>query len=373
MIVPTSDSRSVAQMIEAWNTEDREEGTLAVMDFETTSTGVKGFKGKSQEPLTADDLDLIDFESDDPLPLVGLDNRVYEMRHGLIECLAAVKLDKVEPDVYVKAIDWSRFPPDSELAYLYKTFFSQYDREVLMLVGWRRDGTGCRYHVPWQEGTTGLVEWKADTLEMGQFQEECHWVGTIHVHPGNDSRPSQTDIDDWAIPEKSGLHLIFGKDGSYTIHGAIAGRTFEIGSGPAGFMDGRGYRIEPRLGTGVITTSNNLPYKALLNRPKPIVVKTRKTRLLNTKRTKVTTKKWATSVETAPTQSKWNSIWDEHLDRVGSLDVANEDTWDLSVVLADDAIHILTPEQWDEFATLCEENALALPKRHSLTLKGGGI
>lgn len=352
--------QTVAEMIEAWDQEDALEEID--MDFDTTT--YQKYKGLGQEMKRIGELDVIDFESNDPLPIVGLDNRVYEMRHGLIECLAPVKLDKGDPDVYVKKIDWSRFPPETELSHLFETFFSQYDREVLMLVGWCRDGSGCRYHVPWQEGTAGRVTWKADLSEMGEFQSECFWVGTIHSHPGNSSRPSQTDIDDWALPEKSGLHLIFAKDGTYKIHGAIAGRTFEVGSGTVS---------DTSPTEGYITTSRNQPYKDLLTRPAPVVLKSRKKWVTSLPRTRVTTGQWAAKAMPTYATSSNLGTWVECLEAAGALGVEYQDSLDLSLVMTEDSMFILTPDQWEVFATNCEEHGCALPKRHTLALQGGGL
>jgi len=361
MITPTCDTFSVAEMIKAWAKEDAQSG-IVLTDREVQ------YKGRGQEPKMAGDLDTVDLHSNDPWPIVGLDNRVYEERHGLIECLAAAKLPKEEPDVYIKKIDWAKFPSEEELAYLYKSFFSQYDREVLMLIGWCRDGAGFRFHVPLQEGSTSLVKWTADDAEMGEFQEECSWVGTIHVHPGNSSSPSQTDIDDWAIPEKSGLHLIFGKDGTYSIHGAIAGRTFEVGSGAV--------TDNSDLFGCYITTSGNKPCQDLLLRPKPIVVKSCKSRYKGAKHVRAMRAmkpQVMTGTKDPTNEAALRATWLRGLGIAEALEVKYEDAWDLSVVMAGGAIYILTPEQYQLLEAHCRDNKCALPKTHTLTLKGGGL
>jgi proteasome lid subunit RPN8/RPN11 len=205
-------------------------------------------------------------DADERILQIGPDKRVYGRRHGLIECWAHVKPTTEEPNVYVDRIDWTGCPPEGELAWLFRHFFSQYkDREVVMLVGYRRDGQGHLYHVPEQVGTCGDVKWDADDEEMGRFQDQARWIGTIHSHPGNCAGPSQTDIDDWANPEKSGLHVILGRDGSYTVNGAIAERTFTVFKGDlCGTVSAKTVRY---------STSKGRSLTKLLKKPKPTVVK----------------------------------------------------------------------------------------------------
>ncbi|KKK83393.1 hypothetical protein LCGC14_2793830, partial [marine sediment metagenome] len=161
------------------------------------------YKGVGQSLLEVSDLKKVDLSSTSLV--LGKDKRVYEERHGLIECLAPARTVGDDPSVYVSDVNWASFPPAGELAWLFHNFFSQYeDREVVMLMGRRRDGNGHSYHVPEQVGTCGGVKWDADNEEMGEFQDRADWIGTIHSHPGSCCGASQTDIDDWANPEKSG-------------------------------------------------------------------------------------------------------------------------------------------------------------------------
>ena len=215
-----------------------------------------------QDMLTLDDLVKIDLGTTSLV--VGEDKRVYDRRFGLIECLAPAKIGKDSPKVYVDKIDWDSFPPMEELAWLYDNFFSKYDREVVMLVGIHRTSPTWLYYVPLQEGTSSQVTWKASDEEMGEFGKLARWIGTIHVHPGNNCSPSSTDIEDWAEPEKSGLHLIFGRDGSYTINGAIAGKTFQLVEGSLEGVDRT--KID-------LVTSGGRSLEDLLTIPKPIVVR----------------------------------------------------------------------------------------------------
>ena len=213
--------------------------------------------------LKLDDLVKVDLETTSLI--VGEDKRVYDRRFGLIECLAPAKVGKESPKVYVDKIDWDSFPPMEELAWLYDNFFSKYSREVIMLVGVHRTSSTWLYYVPLQEGTSAQVTWEASDEEMGRFGELARWVGTIHIHPGTGCGPSSTDVDDWAEPEKSGLHLIFGRDGSYTINGAIAGKTFQLAEGSINDIDHR-LKVD-------VVTSGGRSLEDLLTVPKPVVVK----------------------------------------------------------------------------------------------------
>lgn len=225
--------------------------------FDSLLTGSK-VRGKNQEFLFSSELATVD-----PVTttlVMGTDKRVYEKRHGLIDCLAPAKPDDSEPKVYVDKVDWSSFPHLEELAWLFDDFFSRYDREVLMLIGKKRIGGGWLYYVPEQVGTGSSIEWEADDEEMDWFQDQATWVGTIHIHPGDMCSPSQTDIDDWAEPEKSGLHVVLGQDGSFTINGAIAGKTFLLSKG--NLQNYNRWPVEH-------VTSKGRTLEELLKKPKP--------------------------------------------------------------------------------------------------------
>lgn len=219
------------------------------------STGVTG---TLQKFMPVSYLERVDLDTTDLV--VGKDHRLYSPRFGLIECLAVKSPSGGVPNVYVDKIDWESYPPLGELAYLFDTFFKEYDREVLMLVGRMRDHSGWLYYVPKQVGTSALVTWDSEESGLEEFADKAQWIGTIHIHPGSDCTPSQTDIDDWAEPEKSGLHLIFGRGGSFTINGSIAGNTFEVCEG----------HLESVVRSPVpYLTSHGRSLEELLTKPKP--------------------------------------------------------------------------------------------------------
>ncbi len=335
-----------------WDEDDK----CLVKNYPTIITGstisTPMIRGKKQERRAVADLK----ETTKKDLIIGRDNRVYEPKFGLIKCLAVAPVTKGEPEVYVEEVAWHDFPTKGQMARLYDTFFSKYDREVLMLIGRLRDESGWLYYVPEQEGSSALVKWTVDDEEMDEFYEKARWVGTIHVHPGNCCQPSQTDIDDWAEPEKSGLHLIFGRDGSYTVNGAIAGRTFQVDSGT---MDGvtRADKVE-------YLTSKGRTLEELLLRPAPLVAK-----YIGTKAKFPPWTKPSSVVAPKGTMDKVDDFLAFVLDDVGAVPITHAETQGLKVVWYNGCHHILNPNQW---ACLKEWHAgvTPVPAFRTLRLRG---
>jgi hypothetical protein len=330
--------------------------------------GVPKSKGIGQALLGADDLAGVD----DRTLQIGRDKRVYGMRHGLIECWAHVEPTSDKPNVYVDRIDWTGFPPEGELAWLFHNFFSKcLDREVVMLTGHKRDGSGHLYCVPEQIGTGGGVEWDTKGKEMDWFQERAHWIGTLHSHPGNCCSPSQTDIDDWANPEKSGLHVIFGRDGSYTVNGAIANRTFTLLQG-----DLSGVVCVPTT----YLTSGGRSLKELLKKPKPVVIQKLVSRsFISGGRSLIgeptTPKSWTYPHERdVSSQPLW---WDdekdyveESLDAAGALLLGEEDgTPSVHVVRYNRRSYVMRTDQYADLTEWCH-NVCPVPTSRVVKLYG---
>jgi proteasome lid subunit RPN8/RPN11 len=316
--------------------------------------------------------------------VVRADRRIYETRGGIIKCLAPAKPPSDEPDVYVEGVDWQGFPPRNHLAWLFYSFFCKYtDREVVMLVGKRLDGMGWLYYVPEQVGTCGSVRWTADDEEMGQFQEQARWIGTVHSHPGNCCKPSQTDIDDWADPEKSGMHVVFGRDGSFTVNGAIAERTFEL-------LSGRVCREESWTRERY-QTSKGRSLKELLKKPKPPVTRIVQRGAVWTQRPSKRSQRY--HHEGGHAQTMWDPetglpLWDndekdggdfveETLDVVGALPLGQgQDSGIpvLRIVEYNGQFHALTLQQYAELVEWCK-GVCPVPKSERLRLygaRGGG-
>lgn len=311
-------------------------------------------KGESQEFLGVDELDRLDSAG----VIVGADKRVYEKKHGLIECLVPVKLDPDEAKVYVESVEWEYIPPPGELAWLLENFFGCYDREVLMLVGKKRDKSGWLYHVPEQVGTGGSIDWEADDEEMGQFADQAEWVGTIHVHPGDGCSPSQTDVDDWAEPEKSGLHIILGRGRSYTVSGAIAGKTISL-------HEGNLTGIEPV--PVEYSTSRGRGLGELLKEPKK--VRFQEFKVACSPSDRVMTEDVRDEVFSLPMENA--EYVGDALETIGSLKVGRNQLGCLGylrVVSHRGECYILTPEQWEELGMWCED-VCDMPRARRLRVK----
>jgi hypothetical protein len=141
---------------------------------------------------------------------------------------------------------------------------SRYDREVgLMVARDRVDHKRFYYMVPEQEGTPGGVEWDdpraSETLGiLGRY------VGSLHVHPGNSAEPSGTDVEQWAEPGNQGFHYVFGRGGSFTLHGAVRSRVFPLAQGSI--------RRWPKGKLPPVYTSGNRSLETLLKVPPSQVI-----------------------------------------------------------------------------------------------------
>jgi proteasome lid subunit RPN8/RPN11 len=203
----------------------------------------------------------------EPLPgvgrlMIGYDHRVYRKATGMVELICeAEPAEDTKAGVWIGNVRWDDYPPMGYLATLFDNFLSKYDREVMFVVGKRykpKDGNKWFCMVPYQEGTAGSISWK-DKEGMDWFLERARFLGTVHIHPDSWCDPSSVDIEHWSEKPCSGLHVIFGRDGSFTVHGSIAGHVVRLGDGDV--KDTK--RIEAPL-----FTSRNRKLKKLLKKPK---------------------------------------------------------------------------------------------------------
>ncbi|KKM27664.1 hypothetical protein LCGC14_1572510, partial [marine sediment metagenome] len=241
---------------------------------------------------------------------------------------------------------------------LFDVFFGKYDREVLMLVGRKRDHSGWLYHIPKQIGSPGFVRWSADDEEMGIFSDKAQWIGTIHIHPGADCTPSQTDIDDWAEPEKSGLHLIFGRGGSYGIYGSIAGQTFRVYKSELG----RTTRAK-----AYYTTSQGRSLAVLLTKPKPKPKPKPKSVFkswpLVTSRSTV-----GTGTETETEMGTGKSYVERNLHAMRVSPISHDELQSLRMVSHGGQYYILTELQYECLGELCVD-VCPLPTAGNLVIR----
>lgn len=321
------------------------------------------FRGVLQDTLLRPDLDEINLASSDLV--LGADKRLYETRRGLIDCLAPVVPKGKPGQVYVNEVDWDSFPPMSQLAYLFDEFFSKYDREVLMIVGKRRDGNGWLFHVPKQTGSAGLVEWSASDGEMAWFSRIARWIGTIHIHPGAWCTPSTTDINDWAEPEKTGLHMIFGRNQDFTINGSIAGRTFELDSGTLNDITREIVQW---------TTSGRRPLDELLLVPTPIVISSKKWSKFGSRpigagfeQSNSTNKPLASHTGETSSFVTWM------FNQGGMFKVSPEDLGSMKIVPHEGSYYLVTKAKWLEIQSWAN-NLVDIPVAKNLSIypvKGG--
>jgi proteasome lid subunit RPN8/RPN11 len=298
--------------------------------------------GKGQPYMELADLEVVDPTKSNWV--MGQDGRVYGPKLGLIECLAPLPEPEEDGLVYVHKVDWDSFPPFEELAFLFDAFFAAYeDREVVMLVGRKRDGTGWRYHVPEQKGSSGSVSWVADDDEMGEFLGDAKWVGTIHIHPGLNAWPSGTDIDDWAEPEKSGLHLIFGQDGRYTVCGAISGKTFRLMQGEVAKVD----RHEVEW-----TTSQDRPLEDILHKG-TVSSTTKETRRVPVVTREMDTEAFGEGIE--PTENDAQFVWTALEDISCKHGMDEDEMTHLLIVRHEGLTWILTQDEYLDLVDWCRD------------------
>lgn len=217
---------------------------------------IQEFSGVGEPVVTGDIMQ--------PKLYVGGDLRIYRDLMGIINARVPVAPKNDKPNIYIESINWDMFPPMQQLAFLFDNFFNKYDREVLMIYGKTRASEGWTFMVVDQVGTPAHVKWN-DESGMEEFSRLARWVGTIHVHPGSDCSASGVDLDDWEKPEKSGLHIIFGRKGDYKVYGALAGCVWLLLEGNHNDLD----REEVAW-----HTSGNRDLDTLLKVPPPVKVNT---------------------------------------------------------------------------------------------------
>lgn len=192
---------------------------------------------------------------------VGPGPWVYRRWEGVAKALVPIETPPEGLQVYVEEIDWGLLPPRGELSCLYHSLFKKYDREILVVMGRSRTEDKCLYFVPRQTGTSGGVDWEADE-DIDEFNKVARWVGTIHIHPGGMSPDASTvDVEEWAAPEKSGLHIILGRNETFQVYLAVAGRTIHVLT--ESLKDVRQVKV-------TVCTSQGKPLEELLRKPKPV-------------------------------------------------------------------------------------------------------
>jgi hypothetical protein len=100
----------------------------------------------------------------------------------------------------------------------------------MVLIGRRWDESGWFYMIPKQTGGTSSIKWE-DKEGTAWFLKYGYFVGSIHVHPGDSTSPSDVDIRGWRDESASGLHMIIGRTNEYTVTAAIGGEVVIVAEG----------------------------------------------------------------------------------------------------------------------------------------------
>lgn len=198
---------------------------------------------------------------------IGKDLRLYRKTKGLMAIVAPCEPVKdSKPGVWLEGVEWGEFPPMGQIKYLNRIFLSKYQKEVLVLVGRRWDETGWFFMVPKQRGDAYAISW--DDKEGSQwFLKHGRYIGSVHIHPGSNASPSTVDTTWWATREASGLHMIIGRTGNYTITGSCAGHVIQLAEGN---LEEGGDQTVPEE-KGFLCTSLNRAMSELLLEPLPVV------------------------------------------------------------------------------------------------------
>jgi len=179
------------------------------------------------------------FEIERPLPNVrglgkaylGNDLRLYRRTTGLLELLCPVNpVEGSEPHYEVEGIHWDGYIVPGHMKWLWESFLAKYDTEVVVILGRKYDTGEFFAMVPWQHVAVNRVAWN-DKAGMEWMDEFGEYLGTMHIHPGNCAEPSSLDIGHWVDKDSSGLHVIVGRDGDYTISGSAAGKCYILTRG----------------------------------------------------------------------------------------------------------------------------------------------
>lgn len=168
---------------------------------------------------------------------IGRDLRLYRKTNGLLSLIAPCEPVKdSKEEVWIDKVDWGEFPPMGQVKYLWKNFFLQYKKEVMVLIGRKWDETGWFFMVPKQRGGFAEIQWE-DKEGTEWFSRFGRYIGSIHVHPRNSAGPSGTDLGWWRKRDASGLHMVLGRGGAWTITGSSAGHAVQLLEAEDGALD----------------------------------------------------------------------------------------------------------------------------------------
>jgi proteasome lid subunit RPN8/RPN11 len=296
--------------------------------------------------------------------MVGKDFRLYRKTRGLMSIICETDpVDETKPALYYEGVKWDQYPEMGWLVDLYDRFFSQYKREVMIVVGkrYRVEEGKCPWFfmVPAQVGTPGSIEWK-DKEGMDWFLQQARFLGTVHIHPGTGTGPSSVDLDHWKEKDCSGIHVIFGRDGGFSIYGSASGHCVHI-------SDGTTKDVE-RKRAPLCTSRNKKLESLLLIPPPPKPLKVRKHALcpVQFQRGKKhgsgildETQRWLDGMEQRFDKYPYleSNEWEDYLHSAALMSVWDEsalhDATELWLVVDGRDAHIMDPFDYEKYRDLC--------------------
>jgi hypothetical protein len=304
---------------------------------------------------------------------IGKDLRLYRKTNGLLSLVAPCEPVKDSKEgMWIDKVDWDEFPPMSQVKYLYTHFFLKYQKEVMVLIGRKWDESGWFFMIPKQRGGPAQIEWE-DKDGTEWFSKFGRYIGSIHIHPGDSAQPSGTDLGWWRNRDASGLHMILGRNGAWTITGSSAGHAVTLLESPNGSFD------EVAEEKPLLIASLNRPLEELLLDPTPVTIQSYKGR----KGKSWTAKNWKhyknsnrTSYRQEELEFAEDGQW-EAISNEGGMFVDREDLDGLRVLIMDDGTYaVVTERQMVRVALTLADWGLEFPRSMPLARfvenQGGG-
>lgn len=299
---------------------------------------------------------------------IGKDLRLYRRTNGLMALIAPCDPVKdSKPGVWIDRVEWGEFPPMGQVKHLYRTFFTRFQKEVMVLIGRRWDETGWFYMIPKQMGSASEIKWE-DKEGTDWFSQFGRYIGTIHIHPGESAEPSGTDRTWWATREASGLHMILGRTGKFSVTGSCAGHVI-------GLIQGHLDECKKEEKAVLCTSMNRKLEELLLNFPPPEPVKVKKYGGHTTGQQQFRYRdEDFTTTSTRRDREDWNDEFDFQADceydavvQVGGMLLRPEDIDGLRVLILSDGTHaIVTARQWVQVALAMKDWEMQIPRSVSL-------
>lgn len=190
------------------------------------------------------------------------DLRAYREAKGLVTAMLPLEpVPGTKAYTEITAVNWEDTLPLEALACIHDDLLATYPTEVLVVWGRRWTNGAVVAMVPQQEVTTRSVEWR-DPEGMAWFDEFAEYLGTAHIHPGEDVDASSMDLQGWTMPNAGGVHYVTGRTRRYSIHASMGGRY--LGKLESGYLPKTHVRVP-------IFPAQNRDFNDLVVEKKPIL------------------------------------------------------------------------------------------------------